>query len=390
MVNIRLNSQIKDEKIELILIYIYKNKNLKNICLQSYNTNLSSKMNNRGRYNAEDFIDDKFVYFCDYGEYEFNYNNNIIKIKYEHSSEKFGLVHKIISDSDIIISCNTSKDENENRKIIEEFIDNMSENILKNSSNYINIYINKENYWNFLSKIPKRNLDTIFLQEKNNIIIDINNFMESEDDYTKYGIPYKRNYLLYGPPGTGKTSLITTIASIYNLNIYKLNLTKALDDSDFMSLISRIKPYSLLILEDVDALFTERELSDSNKTLITFSGVLNVLDGVVRKNKQITIMTTNHIDKLDSAFKRPGRIDKIVKFDFSNKNQIIEMVNYFLKDYEENIKNEVINKILKIKTTAAVLQKFLFDNRNNKNILNNIDDYINLTEQYNKSNSLYM
>ena len=45
------------------------------------------------------------------------------------------------------------------------------------------------------------------------------------------------------------------------------------------------------------------------KNNITFSGLLNTLDGIAHVDKQIIIMTTNHPLVLDAALKRPGRVD---------------------------------------------------------------------------------
>ena len=42
------------------------------------------------------------------------------------------------------------------------------------------------------------------------------------------------------------------------------------------------------------------------KNAITFSALLNTLDGIAHSHGQIVIMTTNHPLVLDSALKRPG------------------------------------------------------------------------------------
>jgi len=42
---------------------------------------------------------------------------------------------------------------------------------------------------------------------------------------------------------------------------------------------------------------------------ITFSGLLNALDGVASSEERIIFMTTNHIERLDAALIRPGRVD---------------------------------------------------------------------------------
>ena len=42
---------------------------------------------------------------------------------------------------------------------------------------------------------------------------------------------------------------------------------------------------------------------------LTFSGLLNALDGVASTEARIVFMTTNHVDRLDPALIRPGRVD---------------------------------------------------------------------------------
>ena len=106
--------------------------------------------------------------------------------------------------------------------------------------------------------------------------------MDSKEEYNTLGIPWKRNYLLEGPPGTGKTSLIFSLASEFNLEIFIINLGPKVDDSVFMTAVSNLPNNAILLLEDVDALFVDRKANDSNKSLV-FSGILNVLDGMARK-----------------------------------------------------------------------------------------------------------
>lgn len=42
---------------------------------------------------------------------------------------------------------------------------------------------------------------------------------------------------------------------------------------------------------------------------MTFSGFLNALDGVASGEERIIFLTTNHVDRLDPALIRPGRVD---------------------------------------------------------------------------------
>jgi len=110
----------------------------------------------------------------------------------------------------------------------------------------------------------------------------------------------------------------------------------------------------LLVIEDIDAIFDQRENKVPDSKL-TFSGLLNVLDGLNSTAGLITIITTNHIDKLDPALLRSGRIDKVIKLDLPTDDLIREMIGRFLdnKDEQEVVFNEVKSEGL---TSMAQIQ----------------------------------
>ena len=61
-----------------------------------------------------------------------------------------------------------------------------------------------------------------------NIYKSVGNFLheDTRDKYLHYGIPYKNVYLIYGPPGTGKTSLIRSICSNFDCDLFVLPIQK--------------------------------------------------------------------------------------------------------------------------------------------------------------------
>ena len=69
---------------------------------------------------------------------------------------------------------------------------------------------------------------------------------------------------------------------------------------------------SILLLEDIDAAFLGRTATsqerqpDGYQPNVTFSGLLNALDGVASGESRIIFMTTNHLERLDPALIRPG------------------------------------------------------------------------------------
>lgn len=126
------------------------------------------------------------------------------------------------------------------------------------------------------------------------------------------GIPYRRGYMLHGPPGSGKTSFIQALAGELGYNICLLNLAeRGLTDDKLNHLLGLVPDRSILLLEDVDSAFNRRVQSseDGFKSSVTFSGLLNALDGVASSEERIIFMTTNHFDRLDPALIRPGRVD---------------------------------------------------------------------------------
>ena len=98
------------------------------------------------------------------------------------------------------------------------------------------------------------------------------------------GVPYRRGYLLYGPPGTGKTSFTQAIAGELKLNICYLNLSGGdMDDDDLNRALNDAPSHSIILLEDIDGIFVGRESVTQgrhDRRSVTFSGLLNALDGV--------------------------------------------------------------------------------------------------------------
>ena len=124
------------------------------------------------------------------------------------------------------------------------------------------------------------------------------------------------------------------LAGYLDYNICLLNLSeRGMSDDRLTHLLSNAPERSILLLEDIDAAFTGRQTAaeDGYQTNVTFSGLLNALDGVASGESRIVFMTTNHAERLDPALIRPGRVDAIVELGDAEPEQVRRLFKRFYR-----------------------------------------------------------
>ena len=121
------------------------------------------------------------------------------------------------------------------------------------------------------------------------------------------GESLKRGVLFAGKYGVGKTMLATHIAREAVKNGWTFVYVK--DSAELPQALKYAQRYQPVVVfaEDVDRVAGGTERTDAVNSL------LNQLDGLDSKAAQImTVLTSNHTEKLSPAMRRPGRIDVIL------------------------------------------------------------------------------
>lgn len=269
--------------------------------------------------------------------------------------------------------------EAENRALIDDFMMEALRYVAKwetykKSASEISVYHWNDEYWDILNTMEKRDESTIYLpnNETQRMIRDVQDFLSPEKKalYNQFGVPYHRTYCLHGPPGTGKSSLIFAVVSSVGKDIGVLSLSKKTDDQSFIHALNSIPKNTILLLEDIDCLLGERSDKQSQ---ITFSTLLNCLDGVQSKQGLVTFITTNYFLKLDPAFCRPGRIDYVLEFTYATKSQIYTMLNKFFPEQSHNY-DAFYQQVRSLKVSTCILQKYFFECYSDQDILTRIDN----------------
>merc|ERR1719326_2517328 len=224
-------------------------------------------------------------------------------------------------------------------------------------------------YWYEESLQNARAVDSVVLPSalKRDIISDFEQFLheDTRNWYNRHGIPYKRAYIFYGPPGTGKTSFIQALAGAYGRNVCFLqpNDPRFTDDA-FKTCLQKAPDNSIIVLEDIDALFNNR--NSMNKSCpLTFTGLLNGLDGIGNAVGQLFVLSTNHLERLDPALIRSGRVDRKFEFGFCSDEALQLMFQRFYPDTTLGDEFVAATRAKADQVTAADLQQAFIHCMNN-------------------------
>jgi len=238
------------------------------------------------------------------------------------------------------------------------------------------------------------------------------------DKYMQSGQTYKLTLLLYGEPGTGKTCILRGLLNHTKRDAIWIPWSNVKTCSDLSSILRATKfngkPRQLkdviFIFEDFDAnsskvlkkrklikkekcdspdeftlmtntlaerasdLDTPKEILDQIKSLkefatnmlgpgthkiddeLTLEYALNMFDGIVEQDDAIIAFTTNHIEDIDPAVFRPGRVDYMLELKNIEEKDVLRMLKLKYVEYEECNEEEYVKGLLSGVISAARVQ----------------------------------
>jgi hypothetical protein len=273
----------------------------------------------------------------------------------------------------------------------------------KDNNRYIYTYDNTSEqtvYFNrfCITKEPKT-IEHIFFPNKNEFLRDMDFFFANKDFYIRKGKPYRKIILSHGEPGCGKTSLLLALleytSRIENRHLIHLKLDK-LTRKDLFNILfketikvndlfegSKKIPFHQRIycIEEIDNYSASHKRNNTtgvntdknklkeeimkelnipadkisllqgpdkssdkqNDMFVGIQDLLEAFDGIPSmKSGEIVYMTTNHIDKIDSALKRPGRVNHLMEFKKCTTDTVVNiMEHYYESIFPEDLQSKL-------------------------------------------------
>jgi transitional endoplasmic reticulum ATPase len=142
------------------------------------------------------------------------------------------------------------------------------------------------------------------------------------DTMREQGMTLKRAVLVEGQYGTGKTLTGELTARMAVQNGWTFVIARpGKDDIGEVLQTAQLYAPSVVWFEDVDVVAE----GDSPAAV---SRLLDVLDGITNKSgtEVITVLTTNHVDKIHKAVLRPGRIDAVIQIGGLDPASIVRLI----------------------------------------------------------------
>lgn len=176
---------------------------------------------------------------------------------------------------------------------------------------------------------------------KKEISLKIIQPLRNPELYKAFGKKTGGGILLYGPPGCGKTYLAKATAGEIDAKFINIGLHDILDmwmgnsEKNLHAVFQQARDNApcVLFFDEVDALGASRSDLKQSSMRHVINQFLAEMDGVQHSNEGVLILAaTNAPWSIDSAFRRPGRFDRVVFVSPPDEKGRAEIIKQHLRD----------------------------------------------------------
>lgn len=136
-------------------------------------------------------------------------------------------------------------------------------------------------------------------------------------------VPLKRGILFEGPYGVGKSLAAYVTAYKATINGWTYLYCEHADELEQTVRFAHQYPPAVVFCEDIDRVV-------AGERSVKMDDILNIVDGIESKGTEIIIvLTTNHIDRINKAMLRPGRLDAIISVRPPDAEAVMRLVTQY-------------------------------------------------------------
>nr|CAD1818358.1 unnamed protein product [Ananas comosus var. bracteatus] len=208
-------------------------------------------------------------------------------------------------------------------------------------------------------------------------------------------------------PGTGKSTMIAAMANFLDYDIYDLELTAVKSNTELRKLFIETTGKSIIVIEDIDCsldLTGDRKvkkkksaddketedkknaptpplppgMEDREKNKVTLSGLLNFIDGLWSAcgGERILVFTTNHVEKLDPALIRRGRMDKHIEMPYCCFEAFKVLAKNYTDVEEHDIFGQIKELLEEVKITPADVAESLMQKSEDEGVVERLENLV--------------
>ncbi len=198
--------------------------------------------------------------------------------------------------------------------------------------------------------------DVAGLDEAKEEVVEVVEFLQNPEKFTRLGGKLPKGVLLVGPPGTGKTLLGKAVAGEAKVPFFSLS------GSDFVEMFvgvgaarvrdlfkqAKEKAPCIIFIDEVDAIGRSRGrgimMGANDERENTLNQLLVEMDGFSTDEGVIIMAATNRPDVLDSALLRPGRFDRQIVLDKPDRREREEIFRVHTRNLilDDDVNHQVL------------------------------------------------